>query len=107
MAFQDVDTSGKVVNTQAKVPSSTQEAFGKTEADRDDELARSVLEDDQDDSYEELQHSLPMDFDLSGGNEMLTSHKSEQLKPDRIDQLLGEEVETDRFTMVFNQPSPS
>lgn len=46
MAFQDVDTSGKVVNTQAKVPSSTQEAFGKTEADRDDELARSVIEDD-------------------------------------------------------------
>ena len=46
MAFQDVDTSGKVVNTQAKVPSSTQEAFGKNEADRDDELARSVIEDD-------------------------------------------------------------
>ena len=107
MAFQDVDNSGKVVNAQAaKVPPSNQEAKGKTEADRDDELARSVIEDDHDDSYEELQHSLPMDFS-NGCNDMKGSHKSEMLKPDRIDQLLGEEVETDRYTMVLNQPSPS
>ena len=48
MAFQDVDASGKVANTQAQAaaPTTQDAAVEKTEADRDEELARSVIEDD-------------------------------------------------------------
>ena len=46
MAFQDVNTSGTVVvNPLAPTPSS-EKSNPKTEADRDEELARSVIEDD-------------------------------------------------------------
>lgn len=40
----------------------------------EDELARSVIEDDKDDSYEELQHSLPMDFNNEEGTKYIEDH---------------------------------
>ena len=70
----------------------------------EDELARSVIEDDKDDSYEELQHSLPMDFNNEEGTKQIEDHWAE--KPDRLDQLLAQETPTDRFTTLYTQ-SPS
>ena len=92
MAFQDVNKSGTVVVNPLAPTQSTdkQQNPKKTEADRDEELARSVIEDDQDDSYEELQHSLPMEF-VNNQTKKDAEHKSTPLalgKPDRIDQLL-------------------
>ena len=56
------------------------------------------------DSYEELQHSLPMDFSdeaMSNNNNNNKTHGL-QAKPDRLDQLLEQDVDTDRFTIVQN-----
>ena len=82
MAFQDVNASGSVETVQ-KVPP----AKATSEAEREEELARSVIEDDQDDSYEELQHSLPMDF--GNGNEGRKETGADHEKPDKLDQLLA------------------
>ena len=65
MAFQDVDTSGQIVTTQ-------NEQLGSGKSGQAGH--RSVLDNDDEDSYEELSHSLPME-QISGVNE----------KPDRID----------------------
>lgn len=77
MAFQDVNDSGQI-----------EEKKGDPVQQRHENL---------EDSFEELSHSLPLDFvDVMGDGDG---------KPDTLDQLLEACVETDRSTLVHNNNS--
>ena len=78
MAFNDVDNSGQVTHTKAEESKEPGDAGN-----------------DSDDSYEELSHSLPMDFEHLSAN-----NNNDPEVPDRLDLLLAEAVETDRATLV-------
>lgn len=79
MAFQDVDDSGQIMTN------------GHAEGE--------LNNDDHDDSYEELSHSLPAE-----AVDLIVTNDEE--KPDRLDKLLADSVETDRDTMYHKESSP-